>query len=192
MTILKKKLTRLIPLFTLCITLLISGCGFQLRNSNDIPPKLRTLYFKSTNPYSQLSTRLQNLFKSLDVNLAKSPQNATIGLYVTKSTLTHSNPNIISTSYAQSYAFTLDVSAKLVNNRTGNIIAQQGFTATRSLLLNANQIYTSSSAGRIKRELNRDMTSMFYHWLTSGNIRTALNTKDKPHATSTKTTRRSP
>lgn len=164
-----------------------SGCAFHLRSKSDFPKTLSWLYFSSEKPYSVLSTQLTNLFQSMDVHLVKNPSAAPFTLLVTHDHFSYSRPDIVNTSLPTNINFLQTATVTLKNNQNNAPVISRSFSATESLTLNANQIYTNNANGLIKQALNRRVVSLIYYWLVSTNTTELLN-----HATISQTARHTP
>jgi LPS-assembly lipoprotein len=166
--------------------LILTACGFHLRNAEHFPPALRVLYLESENPYSLLHSQLAGNLRALNVRLVSSPSQAPITLLILKSELVHSNPSILSTNMAVPYTFTQITVVELLHH--GQIIAgPQTLSASRTIVLNSNQILNSSIGTSARQEIIRDTISKLYFWLTSRNTQQAL-THYANHRTRTQTT----
>ncbi len=173
-------------LAVILIPLLIAGCGFHARSSADVPPELHTLYLQTPNPYSQFSASLSQLLRAVDIQLVKSDQKAPYQLLVTRVHYSHNNPGITSSNTAVQFTFIYSAAVKLVDAKGHSVVPPRGFSASRTLLLNLNQVYTPAAGQLAKNDLERDVISQIYNWLVSRRMHDALlfksNRKRKRHA----------
>lgn len=56
---------------SLCLSLLVSGCGFQLRGQLHLPESIKSLSIVSSSPYSPLNTALRNQLRGESVSFRK-------------------------------------------------------------------------------------------------------------------------
>ncbi|MGK0442167.1 MAG: LPS-assembly lipoprotein [Pseudohongiellaceae bacterium] len=61
-------------LITLCVIILMSGCGFQLRGNIDFPTGVEPISIHAQNPYSNFTVALKNSLSSQQVNIASLPK----------------------------------------------------------------------------------------------------------------------
>lgn len=173
---------RLVTLILIC--LMLTGCGFHLRAASDFPSALKQLYFSSDSSYSRLSVELLTLFQAAKLHLVKKQSQTRFSLIVTRDHFAFSRPDIVNLSLPTNINFLQSVNIEIHDNVTHKTIASNYFEVDRSLTLNASQIYTATSNDAVRQELNRELATLIYYWLTSTNIKKAL---DK-HATHTTTT----
>ena len=176
----KLKLTLIV-----CISFLLTGCGFHLYNKQAMAPQLATLYVQSNNPYGSLENNLKQSLAGLDIKLADSSQAAPVSLDITNSSLTHDNPALSSSSQATVYTFTYNVTFDLLDKHGKPIINPQTVTVTRTLTLNPNEVLEASSdVDSMKQEMERELVFKIINRLNANNTKKALIT----HETTTNTT----
>ena len=61
-------MTRLLATSLACVALLLSGCGFQLRGTLDLPPAWEELYLSSNSPNSELSRAVRDRAERAGIN----------------------------------------------------------------------------------------------------------------------------
>lgn len=140
-----------------------------------ISSELYQLYFSTEKPYSELSTQLNTLFRSLGIVLVKKPSQAHFSLVITNDLFSYSRPDVVDASLPATLNFLQTAHVSIQNTRTHKIVATQEFTVNQSLTLNANQIYTSDANDLIREQLSREIVSLVYYWLISS------QTKDSIH-----------
>lgn len=151
------------------------GCGFHSRSPSNIPPQLRTVYLDTPNPYSHLSMQVRRTLESLNVHLVKSQKKAPVTIHIISSTMTHDTPTIFYSGNAVSYTYSFSVKLELLSKDGKNITGSTTLNISRSLLQNANQVYTPEATAMMERQLTTIMTSLIYNYLTSANVRKALH-----------------
>ena len=171
---------RLFTLILICLTL--AGCGFHLRAASDFPSQLKQLYFSSTSAYSRLSVELLALFQAAQVQIVKKPSQARFSFVVTLDHFSFTRPDIVNLSLPTNINFIQSANIEIRDNFTHQVIASNYFEVARSLTLNASQIYTATSNDAVRQELNRELATLIYYWLTSTNVKKALDKKYAAHA----------
>lgn len=63
-------------LLCLCVlfSVILSGCGFHLQNSTEIPKQFQTMTYYSNDPYGQLSREIKNVLRENKVKLLNSDE----------------------------------------------------------------------------------------------------------------------
>lgn len=164
----------------LCLSLLtffIAGCGFHLRSGREIPQQLHTLYFDPASPNDEVSSQLKDTLTSLNIKLVDLPQQATYTLTLSKPNKSHSQANLSNTSQAASITYTQSVNVGIINNKTHKRVIDSGFAASVSQFLNQNQIMTASTTSLATQDLPHELVTHIFIWLTTNEVREALNGK---------------
>lgn len=175
-----KKLLISILLVIFCVS--NCGCGFRPRSQQDFPTELHCVSLSLERQYSPLAIRLKTMLRELNVQFT-TPNQASFSIIVSNDTFTASQPEPVDASLPATLTYTQKVDIQIQNNRTHTIIASRHFTKSRSLTLNANQIYTSNFENLMQQQLNRDMELLIYYWLISTDTQDALHHATYPAAT---------
>ncbi|MCH9743356.1 MAG: hypothetical protein K0U29_00345 [Gammaproteobacteria bacterium] len=112
--------------------------------------------------------------QSLGVHLVSSPNKARYGLYFMGSNLTHNQANISNSNQSTSVSFTLTTQIKLTDRNGDALLGPLSFSASSSQTLNADQIYTTTIDSGAKQQLQQNVISSIYYWLTSDEVKQAL------------------
>lgn len=176
----------------LCITLvlfcfMLNGCGFGFRSKAALPTQLHRIYFSCKKQNDRLAINLKELFQSMRVTLEKNNADAPFSIMLSNNYFTYSRPTIINATQLTTISFKKSAMISIINNKNHQTIISRSFTASQSLTLNANQIYTVNANDIMQEQLNREMISLIYYWLTSSNTKAALhdanNVKTVTHST---------
>ncbi len=175
------------------LSLLTSGCYWHLRNANELPPQLKVIYLDAEYLESRFDVQLLDLLRALRITLAPKPQAAPYTLHVFDYSLQHNNPVVSSTNVAITYVYTLAVTVSITGANGRIVVPPHQIRATRSIIVNTNQIFTVNSTSVFEQDLQREGINLIYYWLTSAQIRKRLNpplnnTTEPPHATQPATT----
>ncbi len=176
-----KRLTRV---FIILCCALMSACTFHLRSPASFPTALKYIYFSTGTPYSELSTDLRQLLTSMDVVVVNNPKNAAFSIVISNDVFTYSRPQIMNTTLTSTLSFAQTATVSIMENKNKKTLLSQPFSTSQSLTLNANQIYTADANALMKRELNREISTLIYYWLISKQVKDTLH-----HATITSSTR---
>jgi len=167
----------------LLFCLINNGCRFQLRDKSALPAQLHRLYLAAEKPYSPLSVRLKATLCAIGVDIVKQPDHAPFSLVVSDDVFSGTQPQPVNASLPTSITYAQHAIISIKDNCHQTIVISKKFVESRSLTLNANQIYTSNFESLMRTELNNEMESLIYYWLTSTNMKNALR-----HANITRTT----
>lgn len=163
--------------YLLCVVfcLNLSACGFKLRGSSVLPPQLKVLYLESEDPYGNLETILRSSLQTAGIELVESKDQAPLVLHVLKPILTTSAGTIGTSSQTRVYNVNYNVTMKLENPQGASLVSPMVFSASRSLVLSANQLITSNNQlSQLEQEMYRDIVSQMYNRLSSVQVREAL------------------
>ena len=158
----------------LCVAALLSGCGFHLRNASSIPPQLQTITLTTSNPYSQFSRKIRNQLLALDISLKPTPNPQTYTLNITNESMTHTTPSLSSSSTTATYTYTFKVSASLTQNDK-SIIPTKTFSSSKSVTQQASNSTITTVPASITTELQENVLSQIFMWLTDGNTKDTLS-----------------
>jgi LPS-assembly lipoprotein len=126
----------------LLVVLLMSGCGFHLRNQNTLPPTLLSLEVISEKPYENFTKQLKREL----VLLTNPSSNAksTAQIIIHKHKLSYRMPIIGSSQQARIYRYTflLEYSLK-INNKL--VLKNKKITLSKLLTLNQNALLTTNN-----------------------------------------------
>jgi LPS-assembly lipoprotein len=147
---------RSLPILCLSVALLLSGCGFTLRGSADLPAALQTLQVESPNPDSDIVREVSRMLRNNDVTLTDTPTDATYRLGIGAEELNQRVVSVNANARAGEYEITLSVAAQL--RRGAQIIGPETFTVSRSYLADPNTaVATQEEADLIRTELRREL-----------------------------------
>ncbi len=159
-----KQWLRLTVIASLAVLLL--GCGIQLRSPNELPAGLHSMYLQTSDPYSNLSNLLNRMFAALDVKMTKSPAKSSYIFEVIGSTFDHDNPAITTSNQAITLTYRL-VLVFQVKQGGKVVFGPRSLTATREVILNANQLFMNNVNPLVKQQLDRRMTDLVFDQLIS-------------------------
>lgn len=151
---------------------LFSSCGFNTRTANDFPKELKTISVKMPNIDRIFQEDIIRLLQSLHVKI---DSNAPITLDINTFNFTHTHPELTTTAQAVTYIYHMTLTFSILKNNK-ILVPPKTLSASRSIIMNVNQVYTSSTASLAKRELEREIINLLYFHLISQNTQRALQT----------------
>ncbi|MDF1761631.1 MAG: hypothetical protein P1U40_13950 [Coxiellaceae bacterium] len=148
------------------LAVLLISCGIQLRSPDELPAGLRSMYMQTPDPYSNLSNLLNRMFAALDIKMTKSPTKAGYIFEVIGSTFDHDNPAITTSNQAITLTYRLVLVFQI--KQGGKVVfGPRSLTATREVILNANQLFMNNVNPLVKQQLDRRMTDLVFDQLIS-------------------------
>ena len=104
--------------------LLLSGCGFHLRNAQPLPEHLNPLYIQGLGQYDQLNRTLRDTFLSAEVRLTLDKSDAASILTVVDHGQSRQVITVDSRGKATEYALTRKLTVKLTD-RDGKVLMDE-------------------------------------------------------------------
>jgi len=169
----------------LSLILLLSGCGFHLQGQTYFAPALQHLYLQTQDPYGYLATDLRQILKSSGIELADSPDKATMILTILQDT----NAQILiapsGTNQTQQYQLQSTISYTL-SNKGRTLLGPEALTEQRPITIQSNQILgTSNEADLFYRQMHRALAYALINRISSRAV-TRLMENPPPLSTTTK------
>ena len=159
----------------LTLALILSGCGFHLRDQSDLPPELTKLYVgtKLNDPF--LTNGIQQALLKSKVTLADNLTAAPYSIEILQSQLSRQFINLSSNAQTRSYELTLRVQYQLQDHSGKALLPPQTVVSQRPWLYNFNQVQGSASEGdTIIQEMYPDIGKQIVERLEAVNTKQAL------------------
>ncbi len=140
----------------LFLSLLTTGCHFQLRGPMVLAKPLQNMYVQSRDPYGDLTRNLKQYLKMSGVHLAATSAEASTILHISQETTHQDLLSINSSQQTRQYTLRFIVVFN-VQDKNGNIlIPSQVVVETRPLTLQSNQVLAGSNqAAQLYHEMRR-------------------------------------
>ena len=136
------------------LLLLLSGCGFHLRNAQPLPEHLNPLYIQGLGQYGQLHRTLRDTFLSADVRLTRNKSDAASILTVRDHGQSRQVTTVDSRGKATEYALTRKLTIKLTD-RDGNVLMDERTVGVQRDWIDVGK---DGLAGRVEEsQLQQDM-----------------------------------
>lgn len=144
-------------LVTLLIcTLLLSACGFQLRDSADLPPEMASTHLAIDNEYSDLARRLEILLTQNGVSLV-GPAEATAILEVPVNRVVTDVLTIGDNARVREYRVSHTVEFRLLDSQGSELLSRQTLRQTREISFDEQEIL---GASREQEYLQKDLANL--------------------------------
>lgn len=147
-----KRLLRLIIIGYL--TLLLSACGFHLRESVSLPESLQATAVQGVSEYSNLDLSLKRAFRQAGYPLT-TVGNASAILVVTQNVVSRRVLSVNATGVANEYELKYTLGFKLMDSEKNQLMPEQTITLYRSYRYNPDIVLAKTAE---EERLQKDMT----------------------------------
>jgi outer membrane lipopolysaccharide assembly protein LptE/RlpB len=160
------------------VSLGLSGCGFHLRSSHEIPTALHQVYFDAVNPSNPTAFTLRQTLSALHIQLVDNPHQAKYSIQLghpnMSNTAPTNNTGSTDTSTAYNVSYSLSASLAIIDNKSKQTVASTNLSASANQILNRSQILTAHTDNAISNTLSRSVADQAFLWLTTEKMRMAL------------------
>lgn len=159
---------------------LLIGCGFHPRGNLPLAPPLQHLYLQAKDPYGQLSRYLKDYLKASNVQLASSPQQASVILVILKDETSQQLLSVGGTQQTRQYNLILHVTFQL-NSPTGQVLLpEQTVMEARAIPIQSDQILAGSNeANNLYRQMRQAAAYDIMNHLSAQNAAIAVEKAPK-------------
>lgn len=147
------------PCLIVLLLLVLSGCGFQLRDEIVLPEALQVIRVESVDPYSPVGRDLEVALRRAGArtDVGESAQDAAV-LRLTRLRETRTPLTVGSSGRAQEYEVTLSAEFELIDAVGEVVVPRQVVELSRDYTFNTAQAQGSSGEEEVVRaELGRDL-----------------------------------
>lgn len=149
----------------------IAGCGFQFRNTAEIPAVLRVLYVKTSLPYSAFLADLRQNFSALGICMTKCPEQAPVTLNVLSEKFRESRITISATSLLSQYLLLYEVTYQLESANGCVLVCPRTISVTRNYTVNANAVLgAGNEIPLLQQDMRREVVYQMVNQLSSGRV----------------------
>ena len=159
----------------LCVMLLISACGFQLRGYKELPLELHVLYLQTATPNAPVTRFLASTLQALHIEMTAHPEHAPLVLEILHEGF-HANPISVSIqTQLRQYRLLQTLEFRLVREDGLVIIPKSQVSSSRTLTVNANQVLASTSEqSTLQHEMQQEVVRRLIDRLSADDTRHAL------------------
>jgi len=136
-------------LLLLCLTLLITSCGFHLQGNVQLAKPLHHLYLQTADPYGHFSRDLKQYLKMSNVVLASSPAEAETTLVILQDESSQTLIGVNGTQQTRQYALRVTIVFEITDKNGQTIVPNQTLSETRAITIQSNQILGSSNQANL-------------------------------------------
>jgi LPS-assembly lipoprotein len=157
--------------FILCVSLLLSGCGFHLQGERHLAAPLHRMYLQTPDPYGQLARSLQQYLKLSKVQLVTSPKDATTILAILHDDTSQELLSVSGTQQTRQYNLKVTVVFEITNSSGLTIVKPQTLTESRTMTIQSNQVLGSSNeANLFYQQMRRSLAYAIINRIASREI----------------------
>lgn len=157
------------------LAMTLAGCGFHLRGHNNLPPKLKTLYYKNNQPYSSFSKTLKTYLGNNGVTFVNSAALAPITLNVTNAHFSYNTNSIGGSNVSQLYLLNYNIRYILSTADGKPIMPPQYVNVFSTYNTPQNQVFGSSNeTSLLEQELQQKAIFQLMVKLSSDETKQAL------------------
>jgi LPS-assembly lipoprotein len=144
----------------------LSGCGFTLRGSVDLPAALQTLQLESPSPDSEIVREVRRMLRNNDVTLTDTAAAGVYRLGIGAEATSERVLSVNANARAGEYELTMSVAAQL--RRGTETIGPENFSVSRVYLTDPeNAVAKNEEAELIRTEMRRELAQQILRRLQS-------------------------
>ena len=151
------------------VAALLSGCGFRLRGSIDLPPELTEVALEGTRPNGELGIALRNGFARVGGQVVDSAASANSVLVITQDSSSRRVLSVDSTGQANEYELAYTLGFRLDDPDGTNRVVQQSINLRRQYRFDPNlTLAKADQEARLVREMRQDAVRQMLRRLKAG------------------------
>lgn len=133
----------------LCLSILLTSCGFHLQGEVQLAPPLHRLYLQTADPYGYLARNLQEYLKLSNVQLVSTKEEAQTVLAILQDSNGQQLLSVSGTQQTRQYHLTVTLVFEITDANGRVIVPAQTLTETRTITVQSNQILGSSNEANL-------------------------------------------
>ena len=151
------------------VVALLSGCGFRLRGSIDLPEELTEVALEGARPNGELGIALRNGFARVGGQVVDSAASANSVLVITQDSFSRRVLSVDSTGQANEYELAYTLGFRLDDPDGTNRVAQQSINLRRQYRYDPNlTLAKADQEARLVREMRQDAARQLLRRLKAG------------------------
>lgn len=171
------------------ISLCLASCGFHLRGVQPVNPELQTMYFKTAEPYGQLTRNLKQYFTMSGVNLTDTPNAANYVFDLMSETQREDLISVSGTQQTRQYNLVLTTVFQITKPDGTVVLPPQTISRSSVFTMQANQILGGSNEETsMYDQMRQDIVFDVMNRLSSLEVAQRLKDAKKQHETGLSTT----
>jgi len=142
------------------LPVLVSGCGFQLRGTANLPEEMATTWVRVEDPTSAFARELELLLRGNDVVLADGPGEGVAGLHILRERITRRALTISEDARVREFELVFDLRFRLVGPSGDTLLGPESLRLRRDFQFDEQEILGAATEEEMMREeLRRSMAA---------------------------------
>lgn len=151
------KILRLIITLTISI-ILLSGCGFHLRNAKFFPPELKKIYLEAENPYGPFEITFKKSLRASGIKLVDNPLQAPLILHIS-SNYSYAVTSSGSSTQARVYTLYYTATFSILDQKRKTLLGPNTVSVSKNLSLAPNEIFeVSTQTVTAKQDMENELS----------------------------------
>jgi LPS-assembly lipoprotein len=169
--------------FLLCLSTLLTACGFQLQGEMPLALPLHRMYLQAPDPYGRLARDLREYLKMSGVELASSPSNAKTILVILKDDNSQTLQSVSSTQQTRQYELKVNVTFEINDTQGRTLVNPQTLSESRTITIQSNLILGSSNETNLYyQQMRRLLAYAIMNRIASREVTKIITDAFSPHA----------
>ncbi len=171
-------MTTLTKVMGLCLILLLSACGFQLRGTVELPEGVEPIYIGGLSSSGQLSIELRNLLSAYGVELNRDAAQANYQLIILEQTTDKRTASLGAGARVAEYQLIESVSFELRNSQGSTVLGPHELTQRKIMPNDPNKVVSTAEEEKIlRREMLQQLAAKIARQLRAFDYQASLTAK---------------
>ncbi|MDH5738060.1 MAG: LPS assembly lipoprotein LptE [Gammaproteobacteria bacterium] len=166
---------------------LLSGCGWRLRGSINLPPVMAKTYIQGVAPFSELGLQLKSSLNGADAEVVEHVSQATASLVILGNDVKRRVLAIDKSGQASEYELSYVLRFTVLDEKGKQLMPEQTVTATRDYQFDPNAILAKGDEeAKLRKDMLRFAVQQMFFRINAG-LRSAALTSQSDSQSDTKT-----
>jgi LPS-assembly lipoprotein len=144
-----------------CLTVMLSACGFQLRGSATLPQEMKVTYIKAGNPYGTLVNDFAEALRTHKVTVTEDSQEATATLVIIKNTRDKDVLSVNRNGKVLEYQLSQSIQFSVKTGDNVSLLEPQQVSMSRDYLYNSTDVLSKErEEAVVRRTLQRELVNL--------------------------------
>lgn len=167
-------------LLFLCISLLLTSCGFRPQGEKPLAPALHRLYLQAPDPYGQLVRSLEPYLKMSHVRLVPRDE-ATASLIIIQDDTAQELLSVSGTQQTRQYKLIVNVTFEILDASGVIVLPPQTLSESRTITIQSNQVLGSTNeANLFYQQMRRTLAYSIINRIASQEVTNLINHRSHP------------
>ena len=144
-----------------CLAVMLSACGFQLRGSAALPGEMAVTYIKAGNPYDTLVNDFAEALRTHKVTVTEDSQEATATLVIINSTLDKDVLSVNGNGTVLEYQLSQSIQFAVKTGDNVSLLEPQQVSMSRDYLYSSTDVLSKErEEAVVRRTLQRELVNL--------------------------------